>query len=249
MEPEPEPEPRDEPATGRAGAVGGSWARPPQMAIDRRLEAVLRDQIERLADPRANFEMHRWWNWDPEGPWDPEGGGAHCRHDGPPPAGEWVDTAPAQRMEVVVADLHDRVIESCREWFARLGLPRPCLLQAPVQEALLAYALHGAEDVLTFLVFGAYGNGQVESALQKQLMEAFPAQMHSIQAQARAGCGNGEADCSHEELMRLNMANQGRVWVAQPAPTDPIQLVGCAAYPRCQVSLSLSLSPRLSLCV
>eukprot|EP01044_Picomonas_judraskeda_P009768 COSAG03_NODE_1212_length_4546_cov_2.416685_2_plen_169_part_00 len=124
-EPEPEPEPRDEPATGRAGAVGGSSARPPQMAIDRRLEAVLRDQIERLADPRANFEMHRWWNWDPDGPWDPEGGSAHCRHDGPPPAGEWVDTAPAQCMEVVVADLHDRVIESCREWFARANSSAP----------------------------------------------------------------------------------------------------------------------------
>jgi hypothetical protein len=252
MEPEPEPGPPEldhaavkapptmspdgflaAQATGLSKVAGGLERHTPCP----QLEALLRNQIETLSDTRANGDLHQWWNWNPE----------HTeRHqDDTSSAGWWMQVAPELAMEVVIADLHDRVIHSCQDWFTRLRLPRPCLMQAPIQEAMLR-SLYDEEDVLTFVVFGAYGNGDAESGLQKQLMEAFPEQMRSLQAQALMG-GHSDVDgsfassgrapqvkCSYEERMRLNMANQGCVWVAEPSPSDPVQLVACAAYPRCQ---------------
>jgi hypothetical protein len=237
-EPEPEPEMPSLLAAAAAAATS-SQRRPRGIELCPRLEAVLHGQIEQISDVRANHDLHQWWNWQPQS----EGCAA-----AEPPAGDWVPIGPELAMEVVVADLHDRVIHSCQEWFTSLRLPRPCLVQGPMQEALLR-SLRGneddedEEDVECFVVFGAYGNGQVESALQKQLMDAFPEQMLNLQAQAMgdtslalSGGGNSSFKFGHsssEERTRINMANQGKVWVAAPT-SDPVRLVACAAYPRCQ---------------
>lgn len=216
------------------------------------LEELLRIQINRLADPRANRELHGWWNWDPVGAGGGATGGLHATS-----ATARIRTAafsaslPDLEMELVVADPHDRVIDSCRECFSVLGLP-VTLTQAPMQEALLkhldmAKALGAPKDC--FVVFGAYGSGEVESALQKQLAEAFPEQMENLRAQA-TGATTGSALCGgggnlpHKKVFELNMANQGRVWIAEEQSSsrgddevgDPgrITLVACAAYPRCQ---------------
>ena len=95
-----------------------------------------------------------------------------------------------------MADPHDSVIHGCHEAFSALGLPVK-LVQAPMQEFLLEL-LSGSGTVASdtewvgdcVIVCGVYGHGQPESALQKQLGEAFPEQIKSIEAQALAEAGH-----------------------------------------------------------
>ena len=133
-------------------------------------------------------------------------------------------------LEVIVADLHDRVIHSCDSCFQELGLP-VTLLQQPIQNAILD-SMKGVTDVVeTWVIFGGYGNGQINSGLQKQFNEVFPEQLSDLRLQALA-CGGSE-----EDEQDINMANQGRVWMARPAlasHSGPIRFISCAAYPRCQ---------------
>jgi hypothetical protein len=95
--------------------------------------------------------------------------------------------------------------------------------------------MRGAAGVAeTFVIFGGYGSGQINSGLQKQLFEAFPEQMSDLKQQAMSDGGGQHGEVDEQDV---NMANQGRVWAAHPviaSSSGPIHLVSCAAYPRGQ---------------
>jgi hypothetical protein len=222
------------------------------------LEEVLELQISRIADP-SNHELHGWWNWHPNATGIPimmktreeskyqskinfvgkrEVDNAddfhtpfRCR-DHYNEFSEPTLSIQSTPLEIIIADLHDQVIDSCKSYFASLGMP-VSLKQNPIQAAILdrLYDCNSFENTCTFVIFGGYGSGECHSGLQKQFEEAFPEQMHDLKVQAVAD-GFGRT-----EEMELNMSNQGNVYVASPpvpSPSGPIHLMSCAAYPRGQ---------------
>jgi len=112
-------------------------------------------------------------------------------------------------------------------------------VQAPLQLPLLAAFTQqqDSEPTDTFVVFGGYGNGMVNSGVQKQLYHAFPHQMQNLQDQATGQTfGDDTASIAWEDV-DASMHARGQVRVAFPAVTGGsgrVYLVSCAAYPRCQ---------------
>ena len=138
-------------------------------------------------------------------------------------------------LSVIIADLHANFINHCHTHFMEMNFFVE-LKQAPIQEEILT-ALHEDSsncNIETYILFGSYGNGMINSALQKQLNECFPEQMNNLRDKAQSvGRGKG---C--EDEMDINMINQGEIFIAEPSLVNltgsKTHFVSCAAYPRKQ---------------
>ena len=83
-------------------------------------------------------------------------------------------------IEVIVADFHDVFINACLKCFSELQLP-VTMKQGPMQSVLLDVVQEHRNGTptdeesatQTFILFGGYGNGMINSGLQKQLHDVF----------------------------------------------------------------------------
>ena len=216
---------------------------------------ILRHQISQLGDSR-NQELQNYWNWNPKSDIKlSSSSNSSLNHNNMyyheksntftcMELAQHGDANIKVEVEVIISDLHDRVIHTCRQYCTELDLPVQ-LKQEPIQVTILETLLleaetEAAEDhdrcLDTYVLFGGYANGMINSGLQKQLFEAFPDQMNNIRSQAmETGCQRG---CIDE--YDVNMVNQGEVFLAQPSLTccsqggGSIHFIACAAYPRKQ---------------
>jgi hypothetical protein len=207
------------------------------------IERVLQTQINVLQD-NMNYELQQYWNWDICSP-----NNDIIRTPFPPLhfdlGSVTSSTSSAQSkaiLEVIVADLHDVIIQSSHKYFSSLGLP-VILRQDPIQRVILdSLRCDESENVSVsnFIIFGGYGSGKTQSALQKQLFEAFPEQMNDISLQAIHEVCHidlSPTDISWELEQKANTENIGKVWISTSPlsfSSGTLQLVCCAAYPRNQ---------------
>jgi hypothetical protein len=209
------------------------------------VEQILKAQIDQLSSP-CNRELQSYWNWHPHkyhSNVKTNTTSSSSSSSSPLPSFHTsarnivLDTG--VEIEVIVADFHDVFINACLKCFSELQLP-VTMKQGPMQSVLLDVVQEHRNGTptdeesatQTFILFGGYGNGMINSGLQKQLHDVFPDQMDNLREQAM--------DSMDDDEYAINMINQGDAFIAQPSiiitenSGCELHLVSCCAYPRKQ---------------